>query len=140
MNNFIQYYPSGTLLIWLLVVFTLDFIFGVTKATLNGTRRTSKGFRKTFAKFLQYGGCIIISIVILNIVLDKSANFGKQFSWLFGDIMLYLMIYIEVVSILENMEEIAPNSEFVKLFVRPARRIITFQIKNLLKDDGKVPD
>lgn len=140
MKNIIQYYPNVTLLIWLLVVFMLDFVFGVTKATLNGTRRTSQGFRKTFAKFMQYGGCIVIAMVILNIVYASAEHFGKQFSWFFGDIMLYIMIYIEIVSILENMEEIAPKADFVKLFVRPVRRIITFQLKNLLKEETQGKD
>lgn len=135
MMQFIQYYPDVKLLIALFTVFILDFIFGVTKATINGTRRTSKGFRKTFSKFIQYGGSIIVAMVLLNIVYDSNATFGKQISWLFGDLMLYIMIYIEVVSIFENMEEISPESDFVKYFIRPVRRIITFQIKNLLREE-----
>lgn len=134
--QFIQYYPDVKLLIALFTVFILDFIFGVTKATINGTRRTSQGFRKTFSKFIQYGGSIIVAMVLLNIVYDSNAVFGKQISWLFGDLMLYIMIYIEVVSIFENMEEISPESDFVKYFIRPVRRIITFQVKNLLRDDN----
>lgn len=138
MNNLIQYWPNSTLLIWLLVVFTLDFIFGVSKASLNGVRCTSHGFRKSFIKLLQYGGCIIVSVVILNMVYESSENFGQQFAWMFGDLMLYLMIYTEVVSIFENMEAMAPQSKFVSLFLRPARRIITFQLKNLFKEDYPV--
>lgn len=136
MMQFIQYYPDVKLLIALFVVFILDFIFGVTKATINGTRRTSKGFRKTFSKFIQYGGSIIVAMVLLNIVYDSSTTFGKQISWLFGDLMLYIMIYIEIVSIFENMEEMSPESDFVKYFIRPVRRIITFQIKNLLREEN----
>ncbi|AKK74425.1 hypothetical protein OK18_19025 [Chryseobacterium gallinarum] len=134
MNAYIQYYPNGVLLSALLVVFILDFGFGITKATINGTRRTSEGFRKTFTKFMQYGGSIIIAMVILNIIFASKVKFGEQFSWIFGDTMLYIMIYIEVVSIFENMEEMGDN-DFIRYFVRPIRRIITFQLKNLLKED-----
>lgn len=134
MNHFIQYWPPVHLLIWLLIVYILDFIFGVSKAILKGTPRTSQGFRQSIIKLLQYGGCIIIAIVILNIVYASHDPFGRQFAWIFGDIMLYLMIYIEVVSVLENMEAMAPASYFVRLFVRPVRRIITFQLRNLFQD------
>jgi len=136
MMQFIQYYPDVKLLIALFTVFILDFIFGVTKATINGDRRTSQGFRRTFSKFIQYGGSIIVAMVLLNIVYDSNATFGKQISWLFGDLMLYIMIYIEIVSIFENMEEISPESDFVKYFIRPVRRIITFQVKNLLREEN----
>lgn len=137
MIQYIQYYPNVKLLIGLFVVFGLDFGFGVAKATFNGTRRTSKGFRQTFSKFMQYGGSIIVAMVLLNIIYDSNAVFGKQLSLLFGDLMLYIMIYIEVVSILENMEEISPESDFVIYFIRPVRRIITFQIKNLLREENQ---
>ncbi|GEM_PF-2106125 len=133
MNQFIQYWPDGHLLIWLLIVYTLDFIFGICKATLRGTPRTSHGFRKSIIKLLQYGGCIIVAIVILNIVHRSKDNFGQQFAGLFGKGMLYLMIYIEVVSVLENMEAMAPQSSFVRIFVRPARCVITFKLKNWLR-------
>ena len=135
MNHFINYSPNGTLLVWLLVVFTLDFIFGVSKAILRGVRRTSQGLRKSVVKLLQYGGCIIVATVVLNIVQGSSQSFGRQFAWLFGDLMLYLMIYTEVVSVLENMEAMAPTGTFVKVFVRPVRRLITFQLKQLLKEE-----
>lgn len=134
MNTYIQYYPNGVLLSALLIVFVLDFGFGITKATINETRRTSEGFRKTFTKFMQYGGSIIIAMVILNIIFATKVKFGEQFSWIFGDTMLYIMIYIEIVSIFENMEEMG-NNDFIIYFVRPVRRLITFQVKNLLKED-----
>lgn len=137
MNNIIQYWPNVPLLVWLLVVFILDFIFGVARATLNGTHRTSRGLRKTITKFLQYGGCIIIAMVILNIVYQSNQVVSLPFAGFFGDVMLYIMIYAEVVSIFENMEGMAPTSTFVKVFVRPMRRMITFQLKNLFKDEIK---
>lgn len=84
---------------------------------------------------MQYGGSIIIAMVILNIIFASKVKFGEQFSWIFGDTMLYIMTYIEIVSIFENMEEMGDN-DFIRYFVRPVRRIITFQVKNLLKDDN----
>lgn len=136
MKNMIQYLPNVSLLVGLLVVFILDFIFGVSKATLNGIHRTSNGLRKSVSKFLQYGGCIIVSVVILNLVVDSGASFGQQFAWIFGDLMLYMMIYTEVVSIFENMEAMAPDSIFIKVFVRPVHRLITLQLKHLFKDSN----
>jgi hypothetical protein len=135
MIQYIQYYPKIQLLIGLLIVFVLDFVCGVTKATLTGKRRTSKGFRKTFSKFIQYGVSIVVALVILNIGNDGKSDLSKQISWLFGDFMIFLMIYIEIVSILENIEVINPESDFVKYFIRPVRRLLTFQIKNLLREE-----
>ncbi len=137
MKNIIQYWPNAPLLVWLLVVFILDFIFGLSKAIFGNLPRTSNNLRKSVVKFLQYGGCIIVATVILNIVLASDKAIGQQFAWFFGDIMLYIMIYTEVVSIFENMEALAPASIFVKVFVRPVRRIITFQLKNLFRDEVK---
>jgi len=136
--DFLKYTPDGSLLVGLLIVFLLDFIFGVTKATWLKQIRTSEGFRKTFTKFIQYGGSIIISMVILNIESINDSTFGKEYSGLFGDFMLYIMIYVEIVSIFENMEAIGKDNDFVKYFVRPVRRLITFQIKNLFSEGGNV--
>lgn len=134
----LKYTPDGSLLIGLFILFVLDFAFGVTKATLTKQIRTSEGFRKTFTKFIQYGGSIIIGMVLLNIKSVSESKFGNQYSSVFGDSMICIMIYIEVVSILENMEVIGNNNDFVKYFVRPVRRLITFQIKNLFAESGNI--
>ncbi|WP_202703162.1 phage holin family protein [Flavobacterium sp. UGB4466] len=134
----LKYIPDGSLLIGLFILFVLDFAFGVTKATLTKTIRTSEGFRKTFTKFIQYGGSIIIGMVLLNIRSVSDSKLGNQYSGVFGDFMIGIMIYIEVVSILENMEVIGNNNDFVRYFIRPVRRLITFQIKNLFSDTGNV--
>lgn len=128
--------PDVLLLAGLLAVILVDFVFGVTRATFQGNRRSSRGFRQTLTKFLQYGGCIIVSIVILNIVSVSAPGFGPRFSSLFGNFMLCFMIYIEVVSIFENMEALAPGSLFVKYFVRPVRRMITLQLRHLLREES----
>ncbi|WP_300604026.1 phage holin family protein [Niabella sp.] len=135
MHTMIRYWPNIALLTGLLVVVLLDFIFGVAKATLTGIRRSSQGFRKTITKFLQYGGCIIVAMVILNIVYCSNQVFDHHFTGFFGDIMLYIMIYTEVVSVFENMEAMAPGSIFVKVFVRPVRRIITLRLKRLFGEE-----
>jgi phage-related holin len=134
----LKYTPDGSLLIGLLILFILDFGAGVTKAVLTKTIRTSEGYRKTFTKFIQYGGSILIGLVLLNLKSVSSSKFGNEYSGLFGDSMICIMIYIEVVSILENMEAMGNNNDFVKYFIRPIRRLITFQIKNLFSDSGNV--
>lgn len=137
MAQYIHYLPRVSLLVALLVVVALDFLFGVTRATFSGTRRTSKGFRATISKFLLYGGSIIVATVMLNIVSASEPVLANRFCKWFGDFMLYLMIYIEVVSIFENMEAMAPGSLFIKVFIRPVRRMITLQLKQLLEDENK---
>ncbi|GAA5096973.1 hypothetical protein GCM10023210_31430 [Chryseobacterium ginsengisoli] len=136
MKTYIFYSPDGLLLIALLALVVLDLGFGIGKATINGTRRTSEGLRKTFTKFCQYGGSIVIAMVLLNIIYNSKVKIGEQFSWIFGDTMIYIMIYIEILSIFENMEEMG-NNDFIKYFVRPVRRLLTFQIKNLTKEENR---
>ncbi|MCF3107858.1 phage holin family protein [Niabella sp. CC-SYL272] len=101
--------------------------------------RSSQGFRKTITKFLQYGGCIIVAMVILNIVCASNQVFDNRLTGFFGDSMLYIMIYTEVVSIFENMEAMAPGSIFINVFVRPVRRILTFQLKRLFREESHPP-
>lgn len=137
MNEFIHYYPSGRLLIAVLLLIVIDLITGITKATINKQRRTSEGLRRTFSKFMQYGGSIIVSMILLNIIHYSTPEFSDEISYLFGSLMLMIMIYIEVVSVFENLEEINPKSDFVKYFIKPVRRLLTFRVKNLFGDDNR---
>lgn len=137
MNEFIHYYPSGRLLIAVLLLIVIDLITGITKATINKQRRTSEGLRRTFSKFMQYGGSIIVSMILLNIIHHSTPEFSSEISRLFGSLMLMIMIYIEVVSVFENLEEINPKSDFVRYFIKPVRRLLTFRIKNLFGEDNR---
>lgn len=131
----LNYVPDGSLLLGLLIMMGVDLAFGVAKSVVLNIVRTSEGFRRTLAKFIQYGGSIIIGMVLLNIKSVSSSYFGQEYSSLFGDFMLYIMIYVEVVSILENMEAMGQSNDFVKYFVRPLRRLITFQMRNLFANE-----
>lgn len=137
MNEFIHYYPSGRLLIAILLLIVIDLITGITKATINKQRRISEGLRRTFSKFMQYGGSIIVSMILLNIIHLSTPEFSDEISRLFGNLMLMIIIYIEVVSVFENLEEINPESDFVRYFIKPVRRLLTFRVKNLFGDDNR---
>lgn len=138
MIDYIHYLPNGRLLIGIFLFLAIDLITGITKASFQGVRRTSKGFRQTLIKFTLYGGTILVGMILLNIIYDKTQEVGKEIAYWLGEGMLLIIIYIEVVSILENLEEIAPDSEFVKYFIRPLRRILTFRYKNLFQDEENI--
>lgn len=76
-------------------------------------------------------------MILLNIIHHSTPEFNHEISRMFGSGMLMIMIYIEVVSVFENLEEINPKSDFVKYFIRPVRRVLTFRIKNIFADDNK---
>lgn len=94
-------------LIWLVVAMVLDFATGVTKAWVRGEVATSKGFRNTVAKGIQYGAFLIITHVLINF-----STVGKKFENLavIGDLAYTFLILIEIKSVYENI--VAMNSKF----------------------------
>jgi phage-related holin len=128
--------PPATLLVWLFVAMVLDLITGVAKAIKKDIPRTSEGFRRTVAKFIQYGGAVAIGIILANIV-DVGDEKTKLIYGYFSNSMLMFIIYIEIKSILENLTEISPDSDFTKLFLRPIHKILSIDFKQFFKADKK---
>jgi|GEM_PF-1676163 len=120
--------PDLHLLIWLGLSMLLDFIFGFTKAVVLRKARTSGALRKTVLKFIQYFGAIIIVFIMMNVV-GKSpySNLVPIVDFLSSAIII-LLIYVEVVSVLENLNEIDSTSTLSKMVFKPLHKILTIQI------------
>jgi Bacteriophage holin family len=130
--------PPPNLLIWLGVSMFLDLVTGIAKAIKKGTPRTSTGYRRTVAKFIQYGGAIAIGIVLANISDYKKDGDGSQMIYTyFSNSMLLFIIYIEITSILENLIEVSPESDFTKKFLNPAHKLFSFDFKQFFTTEQK---
>lgn len=124
--------PPPTLLLWLGITMVLDFITGVAKAIKNDEPRTSTGFRRTVMKFIQYGGAISIGIILANISDMQKDSASETLYRYFSNSMLSFIIFIEIKSIIENMVEVSPKSDFTKLFLNPIHEILSLDLKNFI--------
>jgi MFS superfamily sulfate permease-like transporter len=124
--------PPPALLAWLGFTMLVDLITGVAVAIKKDIPRTSTGFRKTVNKFLQYGGAIAVGIILANISDMQKDSAGEKIYQYFSNSMLSFIIFIEIKSIMENLVQISPKSDFTKLFLNPIHKILSLDLKNFL--------
>lgn len=124
-------FPDWKLFIILTFVMTLDFFTGFLKAKFLKIHRSSEAFRKTIKKTIQYFTAIIVATILINMVgFDNDAKWIGEYSVYLQNGIVVLMIYIEIVSILENAIAVDKTSKFATVFIIPFHRIITAQLKN----------
>lgn len=126
----VSFLPSAPLLFYMGVAILIDFITGIAKAKLLRIARTSKGYRKTVSKFIQYGGALAIGVVLANIGEGPANDPTKVMIAYFNNALIIFIIYIEVTSVFENLYAMDQKSVFSKYFISPMLRILTWQIKN----------
>lgn len=126
--------PSAGLLIGLLAVVVLDFITGVLKCVLTKTPITSKGFRGTISKFVQYGFSLMIGISLSYFIEQKAGAELSNIATIANEGLILFIIYTEVASIFENLVEIDPKSPFSQNFIKPVLRLLTIQITRKQKE------
>lgn len=132
-NVKLNFLPTGTLMVAMGACITLDFFTGVIKATFLHEARTSKGYRKTIVKFMQYGGAVCVSMVMKYLMIMKGdAEFALFVPFLdyLNNGLLFFIIFIEITSILENMYAIDKTSPFAHYIIKPLLKLMTFAIKN----------
>jgi phage-related holin len=120
--------PTYNLLFALAFVIGLDFITGCYKARRKGEATTSQGFRRTIDKFVTYGVAVATSSVLCFVSSNKGGESVKLISGFLNDGLVCLIIYIEVVSIFENLIEITPEGPLSQYFFRPVLKFLTLQI------------
>lgn len=124
-------FPKWELFVILTVAMLFDFLTGFLKAKFLKINRSSEAFRKTIKKTIQYFMAIIVCLIMINMVrYDSSIKWIMDYSDYFQNIIIVFMIYIELVSILENTIAIDKTSNFAKLFIIPLHRLLTAQLKN----------
>lgn len=125
--------PDGILLVLLTALLVLDLLTGVTKSVLAKKAVTSRGFRQTLVKFIQYGSALMIGIVLSIMAEVKSMGLLEQLVPYLNDGMASFIIYIEIVSILENLIEMNAASKITRIVFKPLHKIITFQFNQIEK-------
>ena len=128
-----SFFPTLTLMIAMGCVITLDFFTGIIKAFFKGEARTSKGYRRTVSKFIQYGGAVCVSMVMKYLMVMKGDdNFSPFIPFMdyLNNGLLFFIIFIEITSVLENMYAIDKNSPFAHYIIKPLLKLMTFAIKN----------
>ncbi|WP_312208271.1 phage holin family protein [Empedobacter sp.] len=129
--NQIFLYPNWILFIALTLAMVFDFATGFAKAKFLKVNRSSEAFRKTIKKIIQYFSAIIVVVFLINLMrFDKSNEwFNEYSSWLQNGVVI-LMIYIELISILENAIAVDKSSTFSRVFIIRFHRFLTAQLKD----------
>lgn len=126
-------FPKLSLLLWICVLMVADVITGILKAKLLKQPITSEKARKTIIKFLQYFGCIGLVVVLINQEYDNK-NFVQVMGWA-RDGIIILIIYIETLSVFENLYTMDKKTPISIYVIRPIYRLLSWAIrKNPLED------
>lgn len=123
--------PSGILIAWMCVALMVDLITGVTRAIVDDKIRTSQGYRETLGKIIQYGGALIIGVILSSMAKHHAAGINPMIFEYFNDFLVSFIVFIEITSIMENMYAISPESKFSKYFVKPMLSMLTFNLQHL---------
>lgn len=141
LNISFNFLPNSYLLITIFFLIVLDFITGVLKAIFLDIPRTSKKYRETYAKFIQYMGALLMSIGLAFLIqqMPELKDLG-YFSNIVNNVILFGIIFIETTSILENLYTIDNKSLFSRFVIKPLLKITTFQIKKLTNEEKPITD
>lgn len=128
----IQYMPTPLHLFWLASAVLLDLFTGLLKAWSKGQVTSSRGLRRTIIKIGSYVGtivgvCILVNVIAMNLNATNKIDLSFMLNWLMG-----FMIFIELYSVFENIDEAYPDSIFSKYISSP---ILKF-LKGKLKEKG----
>ena len=138
-NTEFNFLPNSYLLLAIFFLVGLDFLTGVLKAVMLDIPRTSKGYRDTIQKFIQYAGAILLSVslsfMIKNVPELKSLNF---FSIYINNIILMFIMWVEILSNLENLTAIDSKSPISKWVFKPLKNFLTFQLNIKTKTDEQI--
>lgn len=124
-------YPDGKLIVALFLFIAIDLLTGIRKSRLKGIATTSNGLRMTINKATTYFSFLSSVFIITNV---SKPGTDSPFVDLFLDnslnTVLFISIYIEFKSVLENLKEANPKSDIVKFFVAPLHSALILNFKN----------
>lgn len=119
--------PSLNLLVLVAVLMLADLITGVLKARLKKEKITSEKLRHSVIKFMQYFGSIGL-IVVLASQKPDSPNFILAMGWARDGITI-LIIYIECLSIFENLYELDKKTPFAIYVIQPVYWLLSWAVR-----------
>lgn len=97
--------PIVGILIAVGVAIALDTILGLTKAVMIKDKITSRKLSNIVSKFILYQSAIILLYVIDKFLLGEFFKIWFSIPFFFTKIVAILLIFIELVSIKENIEQ-----------------------------------
>jgi phosphate starvation-inducible membrane PsiE len=129
-----MFLPNVDLLAWMSIAMVVDFATGVIKSVILKVPRTSKGYRETLSKFLQYAGAIIASFILSNGItktnLINADNHSAIMHYMNDSLIIYI-IYIEITSVFENLYACDQQTKFARFVITPVLRLLTLQFKGV---------
>ena len=120
--------PNLSLLLCVCILMVADFVTGVLKAKLLREPITSERMRRSIIKFLQYFGCLGLIIILTN-QKQNSPDFQLVMRYV-NDGLTILIVYIEALSILENLYLMDNKSPFSEYVIRPLYHLLSMAVKN----------
>lgn len=111
------------LLFWLAVAVFADLITGLLKSWTQGLSTTSTGLRKTIIKIGSYVGTVVMVVVLVNLVSIVDVNNNINLMFLL-DALMGFMVFIELYSICENIDQAYPNSPLSKYMITPILKFL----------------
>jgi len=123
--------PSGVLVAWMCAALVIDLITGITRAIVDDETRTSEKYRNTLGKVIQYGGALIIGVILTSMAKHHADGLNPEVLNYFNNSLVSFIIFIEITSTMENMYTISPKSKFSKYFVKPMLSLLTFNLQHL---------
>jgi phage-related holin len=120
--------PKFSLLLWVLILMVADLVTGILKAKLTREKITSEKARRTIIKFLQYFGCLGLVVVMINQNHDN-ATFVEVMNWA-KDGVTILILYIELLSVFENLYEMDKTSRMAIYFIRPIYWLLSLAVRS----------
>jgi phage-related holin len=119
--------PKLSLLVWLCLLMVADLITGLLRAKLTKQKITSERLRRSVIKFLQYFGSIGVVIVLTNQNKDNE-HLVLVLNWA-QDGVAILIIYIEALSIFENLYAMDKKNPFAMYFIRPIYWLLSWSVR-----------
>lgn len=124
--------PNVKPFLLLSLAITVDFVLGVGKSRLKKIEVTSHGYRESFLKILQYVGVMLLVFIALNLAEMSSEKVPDVALQFLGDGLIVAMVIAEMLSILENLIDILPNSKITP-YLRWGQDLLTLKFLENLK-------
>jgi phage-related holin len=120
--------PRFSLLVWVLILMVADLVTGILKAKLTKEPITSEKARRTIIKFLQYFGCLGMVVVMIN-QNPGNETFIEVMTWA-KDGVTILILYIELLSVFENLYAMDRTTKIALYFIRPIYWLLSLAVKD----------
>jgi len=126
-----QQNPLAALILMLFVLSLADWVTGVAKAQRMGVEVVSARLKTKLIELGLY--CAAIAAAFAVVIIAQAATGSGMVSVLLPyvmDVVIIALCYVELVSILENLEVALGVHSMASMYVvRPLRKLLTFQLK-----------